>query len=958
MNSNRRFHGFAVVTACIGALVLATALQAAAPPRLPELQAETGPLELIVLLAAIPGAPTPEAIVAGFSRQQLLRGNPTSASATPQPLPGSLGTGSPVRVYYALPERAQGEALEQLRAEPNGLRAILERYLVLSYPPGTDLAAVKAALAADPNILHVEENLQFEMAVTPTDPYFGSTNPPDPTRYQWGSHTLQLDQAWNWTTGHAYVGLTDIGLQMNHPDLQGNFRPQFSRDLAYCSLDPNVYPGQCDNNVDEVLTQTNNGIQDRAYYWDSVYQVRAVTQPPAVTTIAGHGTHTSGIVAATANNGIGVAGACWNCSLMMAKVEGLSGITISNTTTYTNTFNSSAIIASGIVWLVDHGAQVISSSLGIPNAMFQSRMGCADTNSDQRFNQGVFCNALAYMDQRDVTMFASSGNDELDLQFPASDSRVISVGGIDSTGAFWQPYAPGTCPSGVAGDCGSNYSVTWPGSPNFPQQPGKQILVAPALSVVSTIYQGKNWIAPNMGNPNPCYDSLGGGYGVCTGTSMSSPYAAGVGALVRSANPLLTKANVADILERTASNGLANWNQRTGYGIPNASAAVQLALGTVGGRVLVNRLTPLFSFYSSTATDSFYTTAPQMATAALFDPEVLYGSTGPQVPLYANFPGVTACTVSPCPPPRYPGASVYIFTTEYAPYVGAPPLVPLYRLSYRGTFNGNVHHRDTTYTTTSAGLAGFQGVGYKLDGIEGYIYSTCTPEPQCIPNGAVRLYRLYNPNLDDWAIFPESELAQKQAAGYQHSACCNDVIGYVYPNLDTDGDGLIDGFELLIGTNPRVADSDCDGVGDGIEVLTYPYDDPLGAGCGGPPVANFTFTCTGLACSFDASSTSSTAGITAYAWTFGDTTSGSGVRPSHTYMTAGTFTVTLTVTDKILRQSTVQKAVTAASTLPPCATSCTCTSGCYVNNCSVNGLPATCGDWGICQYSCYCGGDC
>ncbi|HEV3077461.1 MAG TPA: S8 family serine peptidase, partial [Thermoanaerobaculia bacterium] len=651
-------------------VVPAATLQAAAPPRPPELQAGTGPLELIVLLASDPGVPTPEEIVEGFSsHQQLLRANPSVASAMPQPLPGSLATGSPVRVYYAVTERAKGEARQQLQAAPNGLRAILERYLVLSYPPGTDLDAVKAALAADPNVLHVEENLLFEMAVTPSDPYFSATtNPPDPTKYQWGSHTLQLDQAWNWTTGHAYVGLTDVGLQMNHPDLQANFRPQFSRDIAYCSLDPSLYPGQCDGNVDEVQAQQVNGIWDRGYYWDSAYQVRPVPAPPAVPVNAGHGTHTSGIIAATANNGIGVAGACWNCSLMMAKIMGLSGTALNNNVTYYPSFDSTAMIAAGIVWLVDHGAQVISASLGTPNATFQSKMGCADTTSDQRFNQGVLCNALAYMDQRDVTMFAASGNDELDLQFPASDSRVISAGGIDSTGSFWQPYAPGSCPSGVSGDCGSNWSVTWPGNPNFPQQPGKQILVTPAVSVVSTIYQGRYWIPPNMGNPTPCYDSLGGGYGVCTGTSMSSPYAAGVGALVRSVNPLLTKANVADVLERTASNGLANWNQRTGYGIPNASAAVQTALGTVAGRVLVNRLTPLFSFYSSTATSSFYTTAPQMATAALFDPEVVYASTGKQVPLYPNFPGVTSCTVSPCPPPEYPGASVYIFTTEYAPY--------------------------------------------------------------------------------------------------------------------------------------------------------------------------------------------------------------------------------------------------------------------------------------------------
>ncbi|MCP4654996.1 MAG: hypothetical protein GY856_06210, partial [bacterium] len=41
------------------------------------------------------------------------------------------------------------------------------------------------------------------------------------------------------------------------------------------------------------------------------------------------------------------------------------------------------------------------------------------------------------------------------------------------------------------------------------------------------------------------------------------------------------------------------------------------------------------------------------------------------------------------------------------------------------------------------------------------------------------------------------------------------------PNVDTDGDTLIDGFEELIGTNPRLSDTDCDGLGDGAEVAVY-----------------------------------------------------------------------------------------------------------------------------------------
>jgi PKD repeat protein len=64
------------------------------------------------------------------------------------------------------------------------------------------------------------------------------------------------------------------------------------------------------------------------------------------------------------------------------------------------------------------------------------------------------------------------------------------------------------------------------------------------------------------------------------------------------------------------------------------------------------------------------------------------------------------------------------------------------------------------------------------------------------------------------------------------------------------------------------------------------------------PVASFTSSCTDLACSFDGSgSTDADGTIVGYAWTFGTDGSGSGATTDHTFSTAGTYNVTLTVTD-------------------------------------------------------------
>lgn len=54
--------------------------------------------------------------------------------------------------------------------------------------------------------------------------------------------------------------------------------------------------------------------------------------------------------------------------------------------------------------------------------------------------------------------------------------------------------------------------------------------------------------------------------------------------------------------------------------------------------------------------------------------------------------------------------------------------------------------------------------------------------------------------------------------GYTHVEGPTSCIGYVFPNLDGDGDGLIDGAELLAGTDPFNRHSDDDALRDGKEV--------------------------------------------------------------------------------------------------------------------------------------------
>jgi len=63
------------------------------------------------------------------------------------------------------------------------------------------------------------------------------------------------------------------------------------------------------------------------------------------------------------------------------------------------------------------------------------------------------------------------------------------------------------------------------------------------------------------------------------------------------------------------------------------------------------------------------------------------------------------------------------------------------------------------------------------------------------------------------------------------------------------------------------------------------------------PAASFTFSCSDLSCSFASTSTDPDGSINAYSWTFGDGGTSNVQSPSRSYGAAGSYSVTLTVTD-------------------------------------------------------------
>lgn len=88
-----------------------------------------------------------------------------------------------------------------------------------------------------------------------------------------------------------------------------------------------------------------------------------------------------------------------------------------------------------------------------------------------------------------------------------------------------------------------------------------------------------------------------------------------------------------------------------------------------------------------------------------------------------------------------------------------------------------------------------------------------------------------------------------------------------------------------------------------------------------PPSASFSATCSGLSCVFDASaSVGSGASIARYDWVFGDSTTASGAVASRAYAAAGSYQVTLRVTDtQGVSSHTVQTVAVSSANQPPTA---------------------------------------
>ena len=284
-----------------------------------------------------------------------------------------------------------------------------------------NVRTICAQLKMDPEVEYAQPNYIYHSCAEPNDPEF-----PD----QYAHQLIQMSDAWDISTGShdVVVAVLDTGVDVNHPDLKDNIW-----------INEDEIP---DNGVDD----DENGYIDDIHGWNFEDDSNEVTPEESGWGISGHGTQVAGVIAAVGNNGEGVSGINWQCSIMALRLS----LEI-----------TSAEVATALDYAAANGAHVLNMSFGA-DEFGPDGDPIVKTAIDNAFAQGVL-------------LSASAGNDDTTKpNYPAAYYNVMAVAstngediktGHSSFGPWVDITAPGT--DIVTTDLDGEYIAT--AGPHFPR---------------------------------------------------------------------------------------------------------------------------------------------------------------------------------------------------------------------------------------------------------------------------------------------------------------------------------------------------------------------------------------------------------------------------------------------------------------------------------------------------------
>ena len=326
------------------------------------------------------------------------------------------------------------------------------------------------------------------------------------------------DQVWGlgYTGEGVVVAVIDTGVNYNHVDLADH-----------------LWDGGSDfpNHGYDVFNNDNNPMDDQ-----------------------GHGSHCAGTVCGD-GSGASQTGMAPNATLMCVKCLGSDG-------------NGGAqSISAGIQWAVEHGCDMFSMSLGIPNSTVSERTLLRNT-CVAALDAGVVAAIAAGNEGDSQGQYPIPNNvrvpgscpppymDDIQGENPGDLSCSVCIGAVDynDAAAYFSSHGP----------------VTWTNTSfaDYPYNPGIGLIrpdvCAPGVNIKSIDYSGNY------------------GYTTMSGTSMATPCAAGCMALMLSKDINLMPADVCRILEETAVPLASGKSNVVGFGRINVLAAIEaIQLGAI-----------------------------------------------------------------------------------------------------------------------------------------------------------------------------------------------------------------------------------------------------------------------------------------------------------------------------------------------------------------------------------------
>ena len=356
-------------------------------------------------------------------------------------------------------------------------------FKTLKVPKTKTVEEMAEIYSKNPNVEYAVPNYVMYATTAPNDPYY---------KYQWNFNTpygINVEPAWDVFKGtglspggDVVVAVIDTGVK-KAPDLA------------------NIGSGYDFANGDD------NPVDDN-----------------------GHGTHVAGTIAQSTNNGIGVAGVAYGCTIMPVKVLDASGS------------GTLAQLVDGIYYAAGYNpdggptaqvpAQVISMSLGFPPYVTAKMLAPLFPALDYAYSKGI-------------VIVAAAGNDGVSkIGYPAAYDKCIAVGATryDGTRSYYSNY-------------GSALDIMAPGGDMRVDQNGD--------GYGDGILQ--NTFDPSTGIFN---------YYFYQGTSMATPHVAGVAALLI-ADGVTGHENVREAMQSTAKDmGTPGWDSGYGWGIVDAYKAL------------------------------------------------------------------------------------------------------------------------------------------------------------------------------------------------------------------------------------------------------------------------------------------------------------------------------------------------------------------------------------------------